>query len=89
MFFMTFSLIYGDSSYRSSGIVINEKLGTKKACIRKLVDLEFEKASLAALQENKNPSAIFTAKSKIVELMEEMGVLEGTLSDSEDIVPNS
>lgn len=57
----------------------NEELKTKKVTIRKLVDLEFDRVSRAALQEYENPFALFTAKTKVVELMEEIGVLDGTL----------
>jgi hypothetical protein len=60
----------------------NEELNTKKKSIRKLVDLEFERVSRAALQEYEDSSAVCTAKSKIVELMGEMGVFDGTILSS-------
>ncbi len=59
--------------------MIDDEIIAKKMSIGKLVDLEFERVSRAALQEYEDSSAVLTAKRKIAELMGEIGVLDGTI----------
>lgn len=59
--------------------MINEN-GIQISTLRKIIDEEFVRVSEAAQQKYHGSAEMFKVKSKIVDLMAEVGVLDGTLS---------
>jgi hypothetical protein len=54
-------------------------LAIRRACLSKIIDADFDRISGVAQQEYESTSAVLASKRKIVELMVETDVLDGTL----------
>jgi hypothetical protein len=59
--------------------MLKDDLAIRRATLGKIIDADFDRISRAAQQEYKSRSAALAAKSRVVELMVETDVLDGTL----------
>jgi len=54
--------------------------GIQRAALRKIIEEEFDRVSQAAQQQYQGPVQVSMVKCKIVDLMADAGVLDGTLT---------